>query len=566
MININEFCSKFISWLFYYLETIDCIIHYNVFCKEIPDKNKFNIYCSKGQIHLVRILAKTNWIETNIHGLIIACKYNQFNTAKWLIMSDYVNYKSKLLAKDITNIKFKKISKVLVNVFAHGEIDLAWWLCDLMDHYNYQYMLYNKTFLIKVFKSDLLSTNSDPLKIFDVNNIELHDDNEFLLKFACEKGYVKLVEELYYHGANILIDNYEPLIKAIENNNVEIVQFLLTKIKIESDTIPIEFMFKLALKSNAIEVIEFFYKSYPELNSINIEPYVFDTLCSTFNGQIQGQIQGQKIRLNKFKSIYSKNKSYSLEFRTRLVEYCIKTNIIKPDLRIVVTHYIYEESNQIYDCDVIIATINQENFLTMCKNNDLEFAKWIWHFISICKNSTNVLKRNINLLDAFKTATLHDSLAMTLWLYKMNKKLIKENLRLNDDELFLNACKNKKMLVAKWLTTICDEYFITSNKVYYIGFNLATLENHFKFNTDKFINYFQVKKYLDSTSISCPICYEDDNKFYIEFENCHHIFCAKCYFNFMKINHLCPYCRCSVLNVPFNILHINSKHIDLNLI
>ena len=111
---------------------------------------------------------------------------------------------------------------------------------------------------------------------------------------------------------------------------------------------------------------------------------------------------------------------------------------------------------------------------------------------------------------------------------------------INDDQIFKNACNKKELDIVKWLVSISNgKYIIT---LYNNEINYTILDN-----------IVTTCDILLEDIIICCICEEKDSDIITV---CKHQFCYKCIKQWLLIRNVCPYCNktitlssCATINI-----------------
>lgn len=104
-------------------------------------------------------------------------------------------------------------------------------------------------------------------------NIDIHIDNDYLLRISLSKGYIHIVKLLVnYDNANIInYINYKALINATRNGHIDIVKFILEyKYKfIEIDLVKLEIALMSAIYRNHLDIVKLLLTFFTNKDKIN---------------------------------------------------------------------------------------------------------------------------------------------------------------------------------------------------------------------------------------------------------------------------------------------------------
>ena len=164
---------------------------------------------------------------------------------------------------------------------------------------------------------------------------DIHANNNYLLRYASNNGYLEIIEFLIEKEVNIDIDYVLNL--ASQNGHMDIVKFLIEKgADIHANN---DYILNLASKNGQLEVVKFLIEKGADINSLNDQDILLKLLNSKLieyiinNINIRNNINYylNKITENKdyfisYYYYYKLNKKLSYEFKKELIN---KRNILK---------------------------------------------------------------------------------------------------------------------------------------------------------------------------------------------------------------------------------------------
>jgi|688.fasta_scaffold91955_2 hypothetical protein len=364
-------------------------------------------------------------------------------------------------------------------------------------------------------------------------------------------------------------------IKACKAGKLEEAKKIFSKVKKNNIKI-IEIVFKYAMENNQLDIAKWLY-SLKLTNTINL----INNICAKF---FNNACKYKNLEMIKF--LYSIEKLSFItacEFGDLEIVKFLYSLDVKPDIhvnneeafKIVCINGYLEIAKWLYSLDdkPDIHIDNEIIFRNTCYSNNLEVAKWLYSldgkinihifdnviFRDACKKGNLEIAKWLYSLDdnpdiyifnnmIFRNACYNGNLEIAKWLYSLDDKI---NIRHNDDEIFINVCMYKyninRRKVAKWLLTLCDEYYCDDDDNDYlinwgIGTSIKKLYQNKEY--DKIIEKLGIQKEnfkIDSDN-QCLICYDDNYNF---ISSCKHTFCLECFLMwYIKCDKLdCSYCR-----------------------
>ncbi len=226
-------CEKNCLTLVKFLITKGADIHIN-------NDEPMKIACTEGNVEIVKYFREI-CVDTCMENHILlrtAIKKNNYRLVRYLL-NENINIQT---LEDILlswTLKYEHLDILMilkdigVNMHTNNESVLSW-ACkknyqdiaiDLINdganiHFDNDYIfrLSVKYNCVNIVERLLLDSDTN-----------IHSDNEFALKMACKNGNHQIVSKLIDKGANVMIDNYYPIIIAIKYNHLDIVNILLSQ-------------------------------------------------------------------------------------------------------------------------------------------------------------------------------------------------------------------------------------------------------------------------------------------------------------------------------------------------
>lgn len=207
----------------------------------------------------------------------------------------------------------------------------------------------------------------------------------------------------------------------------------------------------------------------------------------------------------------------------------------------------------IFSAQIDVSTDFKYVFRSACENGYLDIVQWI-HLIQpdldICFNDNAPIK----------SACGYGHLPVAQWILSVRPDM---DLHAEDEDFFCIACESGKLEIAKWLLSVAPDINIRARGDN--SFKKACENNHPK--VVKWLVSLKPEIYSyelergDENNITilfrihgdlvlrempteqitgCCICYSDKPDIITE---CNHQFCTECIHEWMKRQHICPYCR-----------------------
>lgn len=434
-------------------------------------------------------------------------------------------------------------------------------------------------------------------------SLNLKKDNNFIFRYACEKGSYDISQYIFNLGyVDFSYNNYEAFYKACYSNNVQLVSWLYTahlpnQINFHYND---DELFKNCCKKNLIEIVMLLI-SFTTFN-IKIDP-LFDDKCThehPFHYFCRyGYIDLAKIYITRYNYDISSNTNEAIclacqEGHLDMVKWLYEAgaDITYPNnwcLGICITKDYLHILKWIKSLDIIDLNTNDYYFFRIsCSTGNLRLAQWFYSF------ANSNIHEQMNY--AFIYSCSENYMDIARWLYSLGTV----DIHADNDRLFKYICQIGMIDIAKWLYSLGNIDIHSDND---ISFRLACMMNHIqlvkwlyslgninigsnkneafvraceyqdvelavwlqnknpteynlkieygKITEWKIIKEFIYEgiKHLDIIE-ECPLCF--DNKSDL-LTSCNHQFCKECMNIYLdkqtgSINELtCPYCRQSNL-------------------
>ena len=479
---------------------------------------------------------------------------------------------------------------------------------------------YNKLSKSENFSYDNFNTNiSKLLKNLNIYN-EINDSYNFLIKlydYLHNKNKIRIIKLIFSnYGKNKLImeDFLDNIIKFNSHSKIEKYEIfnvfvlnidklninnLILKLNITKEDY-IDFSNKYNndgdinnddyqnLKFNLLQVHDIEFIFY--LNKCGLEiKFGNDILVSLFNSNYFNKrtnlYLNNKVILKMIKDL-SKKDMFDINIRTlnifleyyNTIKYKINLEEVKDlisenDLDINYETIYFSAHSNMKDIfqylknikDIDLKQNDEELFLQVCVNNDVEFAEYLLEIeptFNISKNNDYIFSHccNEGALDSIKWlyeiipnmhektkyeysicgACYYGHLNVAIWLYNNIENL---DIKVDNDYCMVNAVENEYYDIIDWIMEIePNRYNITYNE----DSNYREIVS-FEINKKLIIN--QSKKV--ETISECPICFDKKSNI---ITCCNHQFCYDCFSEYYKknTNICCPYCRKEKIEL-FNI-------------
>ena len=353
--------------------------------------------------------------------------------------------------------------------------------------------------IIEIFTLFCWKNNIDFAKwIYERNKMDFHVDKEGIFRKACCLGHFDMAKWLYSLDGkvNIHVRNEYPFRMACESGNLDLVKWLYNldgKININTRD---EEAFCNACKNGHIEIAKWLLSLDSNIINKFNRNKVFSDACG--NGHIEVA-----------KWLYNDDVNIHYYYNTAFIEACEKGHI-------EVVQWLYSLTD-----DTSKFEINK--FITSLFDKKLSIVQWLQSYINI---------DNIN--ECFDNSCRGGNLDIAQWLYSLE---IKPDIRYNNDNPFVKACKNSRINIVTWLVSICDDYYFEvihdeySDYIsdYYViskGKSIKSLLNDKDY--EKICEILKIKKedFELNKENNCLICYDEDYNF---ITSCNHTYCFNCF-------------------------------------
>ena len=401
--------------------------------------NILSILCESGNLQALKWFYKTYYHQiiegskdsdkVNYRLFKLACKYNRIETTKWLYNGELQLSPDKLVKFNTYSDKNNEIE--FINACELGNLEVVKWL----------YGLGGIDIHINCDLPFISACRKGHLEIMDwLSNLGsiIHTKQDIAIKFACLYNHLEVVKWIYYKDTKYFTDNYrvfEIMFSfACENNNISIIKWLYNNIYQDvKNTINkklIENSFITVCYYGYLQTAQWFYATFdiddkiPELSKIYSKATIDNLRLAMFLHSI-----GYKINIEEDRYLYM-----------------LKIAIEKHSLKTL--DWIYNTYPEYSTCltntkDVdSIENISTILFLLACERGNIGIFTWLYAKIGVDVISTAI----------FHTLIKYERVEIFKWLYNESND---KNISL----LFLIACENNKLNMAKWI------YLMDTNKI-----------------------------------------------------------------------------------------------------
>lgn len=418
-----------------------------------------------------------------------------------------------------------------------------------MSHYGFQnYVLNNNIHDVK----NMLETyknNKTMMFLFDLS---------ISLKQAAFKGHLEIAELLVKYGANINVDQGEPLSVASQEGKFDVVKYLVSKgANVQAEN---NFAIRKSSERGHYEIVKFLYENGADIHAEN--NYALRKACERQHFEIvqyliqQGadvnvdddfclrkivnlnNLQIMKLLIDNGANIHVDN-DYILRYATDYNFYDITEYLIKKGVDII------NNSDAIVNScrrgNVRIVKLLLKNGVNIHINNEMPFK------VATINRHTNVIKYLLKTINYQKEILNHLlEFSSDEGNLKVIKMLLKKNadINSNDRSPIKKASAKGRIKIVKYLLHRGAEIN---------NLNLEQIEEKCQSEEDKKIIkeiynlYFKFEKDDETilkTINKCPICYLSmENKEKVRCGLCNNVFDKTCMVRWLKTNYSCPYCR-----------------------
>jgi hypothetical protein len=355
-------------------------------------------------------------------------------------------------------------------------------------------------------------------------NPKINYDYNGAFESACSNGHLEVVKWLYNNFIDKININehYSNIFKnVIHHNKLEIAKLLysLKEKPIMHDLYTTEFI--RACVNGKLEMVKWLYsigdvciEDKPNIHFNNEEAFKY----ASKNGHLQ--IVNWLINLEDKPNIHVDD-----DFAFKYACHNGHLNIAK------LLYYSFDDKPNIH-------AEHEDAFRYACHNGHLETAKWLYSLGNINIHANNE--------DAFKYACYEGQLDIAKWLYSLDDKPL---IDAENHFAFKNACifaPLRGIHVAKWLASICSDYYIKIENNKLIEWNIEdTLYELFeKKKYYKIIERLKIQKkqFIINSEDKCIICLKEDYNF---MSSCNHSYCMECFFTWYIVHkkYVCCYCK-----------------------
>jgi len=296
-----------------------------------------------------------------------------------------------------------------------------------------------------------------------------------------------------------------------KNGNYELLNYLYNKYELNDYVYNNNKLFKIVCKSNNIRSILWIYNLIGNKSFILDKEWELIVLRNNYQ-LIRWILNNKNIVVNKISGLKIGLNQGNLDTMKLISSYMNDYNI--------------KQLFYLYDGLLLRNCLKQGNF------NILDYYD---KYIDLC-----LLKKIVN-LKLITQLCMNHNVCIIDWL--KNKFNIDTILRENNDILFKNMCKFKKIISIRYLKNlfVLYDYKIENDTI--IPLIKDSIEYYYQTNNfNKIIDYYNINiiKTKKNTLDSCMICYSDSNII----TNCQHTYCDKCIFKwYIFKNKDCPCCR-----------------------
>lgn len=507
------------------------------------DKNYFfKKSCESKNINIINKLYDSVDKQTVRTGFIMACFFGNQNIIEYLFSAS---------KEDRSLISYGNCNSIY-NAFEGGHYETVMWLIDRCD----KKINFNKCFIYACRGGEMQLITF----LIKEKKVNIHVSEELPLRIACFKGNMELADLLLKKGANLkllfptdYILKYDPIkiclddcvINAYQNNHLHIIMLLCKNVNINIKKYgihPTEFLIN-ACKQNNEDAIDFMYDYCKENNHhFSIKTLICNPndLQNPFPDDIVFFEAVQSGNLNLVKKIY--NLGLVTEEPVNII------NEYKPIFREKTIFEIVEEP---------VATISENIFYLGCKLNYNDIIEWLFE---ICYNLNVLVDLNSNGCLCLRAAYENDNLDLIKILINMSP--VKLNYRVNNDYIFLDACKNNNVPVVEWLVQFSKYYYvlivdgiIVYTKIFIDEIYCSLLLKEHRYV--ELVERFEIKLSRKIDPIrpikKCVLCKKHDP---LLITKCNHRYCFECLF----VKYINGTLMCDKCNKKIKIYECKYRH------
>lgn len=552
----------------------------------------FSIACENSNIELVKFLNDEKLINFiyNDDILISICYCKNLNLIKYLdeknniiLQGDYFEYIFKfnnidvisyfIENKDNCNITYELFNNIIGynNLTIISKYELNYKIKKYLFTINLNKKQYNKLFNKYCFSLEeddeidtlkfLVSNKKPKINLYIINKLIYKTRNYKLIKYLLDVfniNFKKLNPNRYILNNDNMEILFNEIFNYTERNQKEINNLLYLSCK--KDSIKI-FTFLLEktkkINYNKLLITSFINNSYNIFKYITTEVITKKNIKKIINNFLflkgfKKSVDDNDMR--QIKHIYKHNK-YNLSYKNNIyLKYILENCNDKIDLlwflslmdfsnvKINLNHSIINQLNSIDSLDIILDKINfnKENYNKIYNYFQYNFNPENYIILDILykKHVISIKKQK----EIFKNICTKDDLFLNylIFIYNLGNIDIDQILDLAFIDKINKNSYNDNKLILLFITdkskNLCV-YKDTYNNLK-IGSNIDKYLNANDF--DKIIEKY-INKKRSSKEIICPICYDNFNYYIIT--ECSHTFCKKCFFQWLKKNKYCSYCK-----------------------